>query len=400
MKVLVLNAGSSSMKIQLIETSTEEPLAKASCERIGADSLIKYRTAGKNLNFEKYLPTHIEALQEIILLLTQGEGAIIKDISEIEAVGHRVSNGGNFYAQATLLTRQVMDDIESLFSLAPLHNPANLMGIKACQRLIGMEIPQVAVFDTSFHRTIPEQAYMYAIPYRYYEKYHIRKYGFHGISHQYVSERLAELMGGSISELKVITCHLGSGSSIAAIRGGRSVDTTMGFTPLSGLLMGTRCGSIDPSIVTFLQKKENLTPEQIDGILYKESGLLGISDVSGDCRDLEKAAGEDNHRAELGLRMLYYQVKRNIGGYAAAMGGLDAVVFTGGIGENSVSGRAAICEGLSFLGIALDEQANGRCRFGVEGRIDKSGGVEVYVIPTNEELMIARDTCRLVMRHD
>jgi len=397
MKVLVINAGSSSLKYQLIDMENESVLAKGNCERIGIDGLITHKTANAEDSHEAAFPTHAEAFQELVRLLSTGPIAVIADMKEIAAVGHRVVQGGEFYSASVQITEEILQKLEDISDLAPLHNPANIMAIRACRSVFAPSVPQVAVFDTAFHQTIPPKAYMYAIPYELYEKHHIRKYGFHGTSHRFVCARLSKIMGKPLSELKAITCHLGNGSSITAVDGGKSVDTTMGFTPLDGLIMGTRSGSIDPSIVTFLQEKEGLGPKEVGDLLNKKSGYLGISGITSDQRDLTAAAQQNNQRAQLALDMQRYQIKKYIGAYAAAMGGLDALVFTGGIGENSAESRMRACGDLEFMGIEMDAEANS-CH-GVEKEISKPGSkVKVFVIPTNEELLIARDACEIIGR--
>lgn len=395
--VLVINAGSSSLKYQLIDTEREFTLAKGVCERIGIDGAIKQTTHdGRQKAANMDFPTHKQAFEALIQMLTAGENSVVSSINEIAAVGHRVAQGGEQYRESIRINDSVLWGIEKLAALAPLHNPANVMGIRACLELFGTTVPQVAVFDTSFHATLPPVAYLYPIPYELYEKYSIRRYGFHGTSHRYVSARLAELMGRPLTEMKVVTCHLGNGSSMAAIQYGISIDTTMGFTPLEGLEMGTRSGTIDPSIVTYLQEKEQLAPDQVNDLLNKQSGLLGVSGLSSDLRDLSDAAKAGNERAKLALDILHYQIKKQIGAYAAAMDGLDAVVFTGGIGENSGLTRAAVLEPLHFLGIAFDRELN-EVGNGTECEITTNDSpIKVYIIPTNEELLIARDTAAVL----
>ncbi len=392
MMILVINAGSSSLKYQLIDMKKESVLAKGLCERIGLTGNISHKTDKGVTEYETPFPTHMEAFQELVKLLTTGDLAVISSMEEISAVGHRVVQGAELYNSSVLVSDDVLSALETCSELAPLHNPANIMAIRACMEVFDPSVPQVAVFDTAFHQSIPKHAYLYSLPYELYEKYKIRRYGFHGTSHRYVSDRLAQLMDCPLSKMKVVTCHLGNGSSITAIDGGKSVDTSMGFTPLAGITMGTRCGSIDPSVVTYLMEKEGLTPKQMDDLMNKKSGYAGVSGVSSDQRDLMQAAGEGNKRAKLALDIQQYQLRKYIGSYAAAMGGLDAVVFTGGIGENSPETREAACKGLEFMGITLDRAANAACR-GVEALITAPGSkVQTWVIPTNEELLIARDT--------
>jgi len=397
MKILVINAGSSSMKFQLIDMTNESVLAKGICDRVGIDGTYKQKNAdGKTYEAKISMPTHADAFEVLVKSLSQGECKVINDIAEISAVGHRVVHGGEKYSHSVRVDETVINDIASLSELAPLHNPGAVQGIRGCLKVFGNKLPQVVVFDTAFHQTMPPEAYLYPIPYEYYEKYKIRRYGFHGTSHQFVSERCAYLMGKDIRDLKIVTCHLGNGSSITAVSGGKSVDTTMGMTPLEGVMMGTRCGSIDPSIVTYLQKKENLTPDEIDIILNKKSGILGLGGVSSDDRDNRAATARGNVRTQQAREVQMLSVKKALAAMAASMGGLDAVVFTGGIGENVDSFRAGVCEGLDYLGIKLDKIKNGKTMFGLEADISAPGSrTPVFVIPTNEELVIARDTIRL-----
>ncbi|MCM8899756.1 acetate kinase [Caldicoprobacter algeriensis] len=400
MKVLVINAGSSSLKYQLIDMTDETVLAKGNAERIGIDnSVLSHTPAGKEkVEIRTDIKDHVQAVRMVIDALVHPEYGVIKDMSEISAVGHRVVHGGEKFSGSVVIDDDVMEAIRANSELAPLHNPANITGIEACKSVMP-NTPMVAVFDTAFHQTMPRESYIYAIPYSAYEKYGIRRYGFHGTSHKYVSLKAARFMGRPIEELKIVTCHLGNGSSITAVKNGKSVDTSMGFTPLEGLPMGTRCGTIDPAIIMFLMEKENMTYQQINHYLNKESGVLGISGVSSDFRDLEAAAREGNERAQLALDIFAYSIKKYIGAYAAAMGGLDCVVFTAGIGENNPYIRQKACEGLEFLGIKIDEEKNQRMvgRMGREGEISTADStVKVLVIPTNEELMIARETVELV----
>lgn len=335
MKILVINAGSSSLKYQLIDMDGENVLAKGICERIGAGGHMHGNTAdGRKFDFDVEMPNHTVAFQQVKAVLTEGDCAVIASLDEIRAVGHRVVQGGATFNKSMLVDDTVIAGIDRLRDLAPLHNPAHLQGIRACQEVFGPNVPQVVVFDNAFHSTMPPEAYLYAIPYEYYEKYKIRRYGFHGTSHRYVSARCAELMGKNLEEIKMITCHLGNGSSITAIKDGKVIDTSMGLTPLDGFMMGTRSGGLDPSVVTYLQAKEGWTPKQTDEVLNKKSGMLGISGISSDDRDLAKAAAEGNERALLTRKMLWYQIRKYIGSYVAALDGVDAIVFTGGIGEN------------------------------------------------------------------
>ena len=392
MRILVINAGSSSLKYQLIDMRDESVIAKGLCERIGIDGNIVHKTDKGSAEYKVDLPTHHQAFQELVKALSTGDLAVISSMSEIAAVGHRIVQGGDNFSASALITEDMLTTVEALSDLAPLHNPANVMAIRACMQVFSKDVPQVAVFDTAFHQTMPEKAYIYPIPYEMYEKYRIRRYGFHGTSHRYVSARAAEILGKPISQLKMITCHLGNGSSIAAIDGGKSVDTTMGLTPLEGLAMGTRCGSIDPSIVTFLMEKENLDIKGINDLMNKKSGYLGISGLTSDMRDLGAASAKGNARAALVMEILCYQLRKYIGGFAAAMGGVDAVIFTGGIGENDHDARHGACINLEFMGIEFNSELNKTIR-GVETEISKPGSrVKVLVVPTNEELVIARDT--------
>ncbi len=400
MKVLVINAGSSSLKYQLINMEDEQVIAKGNCEKIGVDGFITHKTAdGRVIAEQVDFPTHSEAFMKLTEVLTSGEGKVIENMTDVSAVGHRIVQGAERFTESVLVTDSVVDTIEEIADLAPLHNPAHVLAIRACQKVLGKEIPQVVVFDTAFHQTMPEKAYMFGVPYEYYEKYHIRRYGFHGTSHRYVSARLAKLMGKDPKDLKIITCHIGNGSSITAVDGGRSVDTSMGFTPLGGIVMGTRSGSLDPSVVTFIAEKENLSGKQLSDLLNKQSGYLGISGVTSDDRDMRAAAMAGNKRAQLALTMVRYQIKKYIGAYAAAMGGLDAVVFTGGIGENSIDLRKEVCENMEFLGLKLNTDTNVEYN-GKEHDISTDDArVRVWIVPTNEELTIARDTMAIVSKH-
>lgn len=395
MKVLVINAGSSSLKYQLINTTNNDVIAKGLCERIGIEgSKLTHKPAGKEETvIEQPMANHADAIKLVIAALLDEKHGVIKSMDEIGAVGHRVVHGGEYFNKSVIIDDSVKKAIEACSELAPLHNPANLTGIKACEEVMP-GVPQVAVFDTAFHQTMEPKAYLYAIPYELYQKDKIRKYGFHGTSHKYVANRAAQMLGRPIEELKLVTFHLGNGSSVTAVDGGKSVDTSMGFTPLSGVIMGTRSGVIDPAIIPYIMDKEHLSIKEVDKLLNKESGVLGISGISSDFRDLSKEADEGNERAKLALDMFVYSVKRYLGFYACAMGGVDAVVFTAGIGENNGAIRAAIMEGMEFLGAAIDLEKNkGR------GEIDISAEgakVKTLVIPTNEELMIALDTKALV----
>lgn len=396
MNVFVVNCGSSSLKYQLIDAGTEEVIAKGLCERIGIDGRLTHKPAGKEevvRNVE--MPDHKSAVSYVLEALTDPVSGVIDDLSAIDAVGHRIVHGGEKFAGSVRITDEVIEAIEECNDLAPLHNPANLIGISACRALMP-EVPMVAVFDTAFHQTMPTKAYLYGLPYEYYEQYKIRKYGFHGTSHSFVSKRLLQIIGRENQESRVIVCHLGNGSSVTAVRNGKSVDTSMGFTPLDGLIMGTRSGSIDPAVVQFLADKLNCSLDEVINILNKKSGVEGISGVSSDFRDLDNAVTtEGNERAAIALDMFAYRTAQYIGSYAAAMNGVDAIAFTAGIGENNAKVRQAVCDYLGYLGIVLDEQAN--LVRGEEIRIStEDSQTAVYVIPTNEELAIARETVALV----
>ncbi len=398
MKVLVINCGSSSLKYQLFDMENETVLAKGNCERIGnAASFIGGSVNGEKFEEAVLMNNHTEAFLQVKRVLTEGNYKVIDDLSEISAVGHRVVQGGALFNESVLVTDEVVEGIRSLCDLAPLHNPAHIQGIEACREVFGADLPQVVVFDNAFHSTMPAEAYMFPIPYEYYEKYQIRRYGFHGTSHRFVSARCAEVMGKDIKDLKIVTCHLGNGSSITAVKGGKCIDTSMGLTPLDGFIMGTRCGAVDPSVITYLQQKEGWTPAETDTILNKKSGVFGISGVDSDDRAVSAAEAEGNERAHLARSIQKYQVRKLIGSYVAAMDGVDAIVFTGGIGENTFDLRADVCNNLSYLGIELDEEANNIMRRGKEGEISTANSkVKVYVLPTNEELVIARDTKAIV----
>ena len=396
MNILVINCGSSSLKYQLINSETEAVLAKGLCERIGIEgSMITYQPAGGEKEVtESPMPTHTQAIQLVLDALTNEKTGVIASLAEVGAVGHRVVHGGEKFTTSTLLTAEAMAAIEECNDLAPLHNPANLIGIRACQELMP-NVPMVAVFDTAFHQTMPEEAYLYGVPYEYYEKHQVRRYGFHGTSHSYVSKKAAELAGKPYEEMKTIVCHLGNGASLSAVKNGKSVDTSMGLTPLEGLIMGTRSGDMDPAIMEYIAKKENLDIAGVMNVLNKKSGVLGVSGVSSDFRDLEEAAEAGNARAAKALAAYNYRVVKYIGSYVAAMDGVDAIVFTAGLGENGKSMRKAVCEHLTYLGIEIDDAANS-----VRGKdiviSTPNSKVQVMVIPTNEELAIARETLALV----
>ena len=398
MKILVINCGSSSIKYSLIDIEREETLVQGIVEKIGEEhSIFRQRVQGRKVERRVKVRNHKDGLRLILDSLKNPSKGVIRDQSEISAVGHRVVHGGSDFVESTVIDDKVIETIRKYSSLAPLHNPPNLTGITILRELLP-GIPHVAVFDTAFHQTMPEVAYLYPIPYEYYEKYGVRRYGFHGVSHRYVSQRAAEILGRDIRELKIITCHLGNGCSVTAVDRGRSVDTSMGFTPLEGVPMGTRSGDIDPSIVQFLADVENLTLNEIYEILNKRSGLLGLSGVSNDVREIKKAADSGDHRAEIALEILAYRVKKYIGAYAAVMGGVDAIVFTAGIGENAHYIRSKICEGLEFLGVTLDEDRN-RNPAEWNGVISaENSRVKVLVVPTREDLIIAKETLEAVTK--
>ena len=396
MKILVINAGSSSLKYQLIDMDTENVMAKGLCERIGIDGSKLNHTPGDadKVVIEKPMKDHADAINMVIAALVDKDHGVIADMGEISAVGHRVVHGGELFSKSVVITDEVKKAIESCNDLAPLHNPANLIGITACEKVMP-GVPQVAVFDTAFHQTMPKEAYMYAIPYKYYENYKVRRYGFHGTSHRYVTQRAAAMLDKKAEDLKIITCHLGNGSSITAVKNGESVDTTMGFTPLAGVPMGTRSGDIDPAILQFIMNKENIDIDKMNSILNKESGVLGVSELSSDFRDLSAATEAGNKKTELAEEMFIYNVKKFIGAYAVAMGGVDAIVFTAGIGENNGAYRKAMTAGLEFMGVGIDDEKNSirGCEVDVSSADAK---VKTLVIPTNEELMIALDTKELL----
>lgn len=396
MKILVINAGSSSLKYQLIDMTNETTVAKGVCERIGIDGRFTHKACGQVYKKDVDMPDHAAAFEQVKQALTSGEGKVIDDLSDVAAIGHRVVQGGAKFDKSVRITDEVIAAIHEYASLAPLHNPAGVQGIEAATATFGADIPQVAVFDTSFHQTMPEVAYLWGLPYEYYEKYGVRRYGFHGTSHRYVTARCCELLGKPDGKgTRIITCHLGNGSSLAAVKDGKVIDTTMGLTPLDGFLMGTRSGAVDPSAITFIMEKENLTPAQMDAVMNKKSGMLGISGVSSDDRDIAAAMAEGNARAQLAWDMRSYQILKYIGGFVAALGGLDAIVFTAGIGENQDALRAELLEKLAYLGVKLDAKAN--LVHGEEAEISTpDSAVRAFVIPTNEELVIARDTKALI----
>ena len=397
MKILVINCGSSSLKYQLIDMDGEKVLCKGLCERIGMESsMITHEANGHKATTPAIFPTHTEAFAEVVKKMTTGEGKCIDDVSEISAIGHRVVHGGEKFKASCLITDEVINTIRELSPLAPLHNPAGILGIEAARKVFG-NVPMVAVFDTAFHSTMPPKAYMYAIPYEYYEKYGVRRYGFHGTSHYYVSHRCADKMGKPIEDLKLITCHLGNGSSVAAVDHGKVVDTSMGFTPLDGFMMGTRSGGVDPSVVTFMMKKLGLTPDEMDTILNKQSGVNAISGVSSDDRDICAAQNAGNKRASLAHEMQAYEIAKFIGSYIAAMNGVDGIVFTGGIGENGHWLRSRICSYLGYMGVQIDEELNQAPVKGAEAELtDPSAKVRVFILATDEELVIAQETQKVV----
>lgn len=397
MNILVINCGSSSLKFQLIDSASEEVLAKGLCERIGIDGRLVYQSEGNEKEITKeHMPTHTEAVKLVLEALVNPKTGAISSLDEIGAVGHRIVHGGEAFTESTLITDEVIAAVERVSELAPLHNPANLIGIEACQKLMP-GVPMAAVFDTAFHQTMPAEAYMYGIPYKYYSQFKVRKYGFHGTSHSYVSKHAADMLGQPYESLKTIVCHLGNGASVCAVKNGKSVDTSMGLTPLAGVPMGSRSGDIDPSIVTFLMEKEGLSAKEMDNILNKKSGKLGLSGISADDRDIEKEILNGNKRAELAIDNFIYQVVGYIGRFAAQMNGVDVITFAGGVGENGIDVREKVCAYLEFLGVKINTEAN-NCR-GKEVEISTPDSkVKVFVIPTNEELMIARDTKELVTK--
>lgn len=396
MKIFVVNAGSSSLKYQLIDMENEQVLAKGLCERIGVSGAISHKAAdGRVYEAETAMPTHSEAFEAVVYAMTKSDAKVIDSFDEISAIGHRIVQGGAIFEGSCLINDTVLEQISELGAMAPLHNPAHVLAIRACIKTFGTKIPQVAVFDTSFHQTMPAKAYMYALPYEYYEKHQVRKYGAHGTSHKYASDRVAVLEGKDKKDMKIITCHLGNGCSITAVKDGKCFDTSMGFTPLDGFMMGTRTGTLDPSALTYIAEKENLSPADINSICNKKSGILGVSGISNDNRDVQAAAKEGNERAQLAIDMQRYQIIKFIGSYIAAMNGVDAIAFTGGIGENDAGLRAEVCKSLAFVGVEIDEEENKKR--GDDIKISTADSrVSVYVIPANEELAIARDTRDIV----
>ncbi|MBR1862602.1 MAG: acetate kinase [Ruminococcus sp.] len=398
MKILVVNAGSSSLKYQLLDMDDESVIAKGNCDRIGIDGHVSAKTGdGRSFEADCDFPTHTEAFEKLVEVLTSGDTKVIDTMAEISAVGHRIVQGAEVFKETCFATDEVIDKIDNLAELAPVHNHPHALALRACKAVLPEGTPQVVVFDTAFHATMPRKAFLFGLPYECYEELHVRKYGFHGTSHRFVSGELAKVLGKPAEELKIVSCHLGNGSSITAVDGGKSVDTSMGFTPLDGLVMGTRCGAVDPSAVEFVAKKKGFTPDEMTAYMNKQSGFLGVSGIGSDNRDIQKAAAEGNERAQAVSEMLTYQIKKYIGSYAAAMGGVDAVLFTGGIGENAPEVRLEACEGLEFMGIKLDPAKNN-----VRGKLTEISAddskVKVYVVPTNEELLIARDTLALISK--
>lgn len=402
MKILVINCGSSSLKYQLLDMKDESVLCKGSIERIGlkingGEENVIVKVGDDKFTYDKELKDHVAAFNEVKYILSESEHKVIDSFDEIDAIGHRIVQGGDRYTKSVLVTEKVVKDVEELAPLAPLHNPAHLMGYRACLEVVGPDVPQVFVFDTSFHSTMPPKAYMYAVPYEYYEKYAVRRYGFHGTSHKFVSHRVAEKMGKNIKDLKIITCHLGNGSSVAAVNHGKVVDTSMGFTPLDGFMMGTRSGGVDPSVVTFIMKKLNLTPDEMDNILNKQSGVNAISGISSDDRDICAAQNAGNERAILAHEMQAYEIAKYIGSYIAAMNGVDAIVFTGGIGENGFWLRSKICSYFGYMGVHINEALNQATVKGAEAELtEPDDKVRVFILATDEELTIARDTQEIV----
>lgn len=396
MKVLVINSGSSSLKYQLIDMANETVMCKGLCERIGIlGGSVTHKANGKEWTVKVSMPTHAEAFNQMLELMTSGGSAVVQDKSEIDAIGHRVVHGGEKFSGSVLITEEVIDALEELSLLAPLHNPPQVQGIRSAQKVFGENVPQVSVFDTAFHQSMPPHAYMFAVPYEFYQDYSIRRYGFHGTSHRYVSKQAADYLGKPLEELKIITCHLGNGSSIAAVNYGKSIDTSMGLTPLGGLMMGTRSGDLDPSVATYMAEITGQTGNRMSDLLNTKSGFLGVSGISSDNRDIERAAEDGNERAKLVHGMFCYQIKKYIGAYTAAMGGLDCVVFTGGIGENSHVVREGALKGLEFMGIRVDTEINKK-RGEFFDFTGEGATVRTMVIPTNEELMIALDTEAIV----
>ena len=396
--VLVVNAGSSSLKYQLLNMDDESVIAKGNCVRIGIDGKLSHKVPSRGIVIDEdcTFPTHTEAFEKLVEVLTTGEGRVIDSMSEISAVGHRIVQGAEIFDKACLVTEEVIDRIDALSDLAPVHNHPHALALRACTKVLPKGTPQVVVFDTAFHQTMPPKAYMFGLPYEDYKDLHVRKYGFHGTSHRFVSQCLADAMGRDIKTLKIVSCHLGNGSSITAVDGGKSVDTSMGFTPLDGIVMGTRTGAVDPSAVTYVMEKRGFTPHEMSQYMNKKSGFLGLSGVSSDNRDIQEAVLKGDEKAIITSDILQYQIKKYIGAYAAAMNGLDAVLFTGGIGENSWEVREAVCENMDYFGIKIDNDLNRKTRGKLTKLSTPDSKIEVWVVPTNEELLIARDTLAVI----
>ncbi len=396
--VLVVNAGSSSLKYQLLNMDDESVIAKGNCDRIGIDGKLSHKVPSRGIAIDEdcTFPTHTEAFEKLVEVLTTGEGRVIDSMSEISAVGHRIVQGAEIFDKACLVTEEVIDRIDALSDLAPVHNHPHALALRACTKVLPKGTPQVVVFDTAFHQTMPPKAYMFGLPYEDYKDLHVRKYGFHGTSHRFVSQCLADAMGRDIKTLKIVSCHLGNGSSITAVDGGKSVDTSMGFTPLDGIVMGTRTGAVDPSAVTYVMEKRGFTPHEMSQYMNKKSGFLGLSGVSSDNRDIQEAVLKGDEKAIITSDILQYQIKKYIGAYAAAMNGLDAVLFTGGIGENSWEVREAVCENMDYFGIKIDNDLNRKTRGKLTKLSTPDSKIEVWVVPTNEELLIARDTLAVI----
>ena len=398
MKILVVNAGSSSLKYQLLDMNDESVIAKGNCDRIGIGGHVSHKTGdGRKFEADCDFPTHTEAFEKLVEVLTTGEAKVIDSMAEISAVGHRIVQGAEVFKETCFATDEVIDKIDDLAELAPVHNHPHALALRACKAVLPEGTPQVVVFDTAFHSTMPRKAYLYGLPYECYEDLHVRKYGFHGTSHRFVSAKIANVLEKDIKDLKIVSCHLGNGSSITAVDGGKSIDTSMGFTPLDGLIMGTRCGSVDPSAIDYVEKKKGFSPDEMTAYMNKESGFLGLSGVGSDNRDVTAAAEAGNDRAKIVGEIFCYQIKKFIGSYAAAMNGLDAIIFTGGIGENAPDIRKTVCSDLDLFGIKIDSEANT-----ARGQLTKistdDSKVEVWVVPTNEELLIARDTLALISK--
>lgn len=399
MIILVVNAGSSSLKYQLINMEDESVIAKGNCDRIGIDGHLSHKTSdGRKVEADCDFPTHTEAFMKLVETLTTGDAKVIDSMDEISAVGHRIVQGADVFDKSVLVTDEIIDKIDELRELAPVHNHAHALALRACKSVIPADVPQVVVFDTAFHQTMPAKAYMFGLPYEDYEKLHVRKYGFHGTSHRFVSKALAEAMGKDVTDLKIVSCHLGNGSSITAVDGGKSVDTSMGFTPLDGVVMGTRTGSVDPSAVTFVADKHGFTPSQMSEYMNKKSGFLGVSGVGSDNRDIQEAALKGNKKAQLVSDMLTYEIQKYIGAYAAAMNGIDAILFTGGIGENSWEVREDVCKNMDYFGIKIDSALNKSIRGKLQKISTPDSKIEVWIVPTNEELLIARDALELISK--